>query len=465
MTIARALLLSLAVLLSGALHAAGITLPDASRIEFDNGVVILLSEKHDVPLIGIEAVLRGGGLSDPAGLEGISDLLAGLMGKGAGERDASAFAEAVAAVGGSLDAAAGLETLTVAGEFMSRDAALMVELLADLLRRPALDAAEFDKLRNRSINFIRAAKDSNLRALVPYYGDAFLFGDHPYGRSAVGTEASLARITHADAVRHYREQVGGDRLIISVSGDFETSTMQSLLSNAFSDWRAAEAELANVAAPQPQTGRRVLLVDKPGVTQTYFWLANIGVAVDYPQREELDIANTVFGGRFTSMLNTALRLESGLTYGASSRLTRLAQPGSVAISSYTETSTTTVAIDMAIDVLNTLHAEGIATPLVGSAKSYLLGQFPPRFETAEQLAGAFARLELYGLDLRYYNDYGAAIGSADSAGVGAVIDAVYPTADNLVFVLIGDAEKIRDDVAAYGPVTEMSINDPRFRPE
>ena len=442
----------------------GMVLPKFERIELDNGTVILLHEKHDVPLIGVEVIIRGGASSDPEGLAGLSGLLAGLLEKGAGDRGAAEFAETVAAVGGELVANGELEAITISGEFLADDADLMVELLADMLRRPALDAAEMDKLRKRLINFIRAAKDSRLGALVPIYGNAFLFGDHPYGNPASGSEESLGKIKHRDLLGYYRDYIGADRLIIAVAGDFDSAAMKKNLTSAFGDWHKAAAVLIDVDAPVPQTGRRVLLVDKPGATQTYFWIASVGVAIDYPQRAELDIANTVFGGWFTSMLNTELRIKSGLTYGARSILTRSSQPGSVAIYSYTKTDSTVAAIDMALGVLNELRTSGIDSEMIQSAKNYILGQFPPRLETASQLAGILTQLEHMNLDVSYIDDYGAAVADADDEIITTVINDVYPALDDLVFVLLGDAELIREAITKYGPVTEISITTPRFRP-
>ena len=213
--------------------ADGVKLPAYERVELDNGTVLLLNEKHDVPLIGLQAVLRGGAVSDEPGKNGLASTFAALLEKGAGKRDAAAFAEAVDAVGGRLSASAGLEGINISAGFMSRDADLMVELLADMLRRPTLKADEMNKLRDRTINFIRAAKDSNLNALLPIYGRAFLFGDHPYGNSVVGSETTLANITHDDLLRYYENHVGGDRLIIAVSGDFDADDLRRKLTSAF----------------------------------------------------------------------------------------------------------------------------------------------------------------------------------------------------------------------------------------
>ncbi len=456
-------LLSLGLLFASfAAHAQSVTLPPSERIVLDNGVVLILSEKHDVPLVSVDILVRGGSLGDPEDKGGVSMLLASLLEKGAGERSAAEFAEAVAAVGGRLSVGATQENINVWGNFLSRDSDLMIELVADMLLRPTLDADEFERLRLRRIDGIRSAKDGDPRPLMPVYAEAFLFGDHPYSQSVGGSESSLEAVEHSDVLEYFEQHIGADRTIIAVSGDFDPAAMRASLEAAFGEWGPAAAELPAAEAAEPQTGRRVLLVDKPGATQTYFWIGNVGVARSYPQRAELNIANTVFGGRFTSMLNTALRVESGLTYGARSRLSRNLQPGSLGISSYTETSSTIEAIDMALGVLAMFHAEGVGEEMLQSAQNYIMGQLPDNLETGSQLADTFAQIEFYGLDASYIDGYGEAIAAATPESVAAVIENVYPKEENLVFVLLGDAEQIRESVQKYGPVTEVSITEPSF---
>ncbi|MDX2412857.1 MAG: pitrilysin family protein [Woeseiaceae bacterium] len=453
-----------AVLCAGASLAQGVTLPEAQYVELDNGAVFILHEKRDVPLIGAELTLRGGAVSDPEGRAGLASLFAGLLEKGAGDRDAASFAEAVAAVGGSLSAQAELEAITISADFLARDADLMVELLVDMLQRPALSATEMTKLRDRRIDLIRAAKDNDPRRLISTYGNAFLFDGHPYGAPVNGSETSLAKISHREVRAYYDDYIGADRLVISIVGDFDADAMASKLSEAFASWRAAKAPLPEIESPTPQSGRRVLLVDKLGATQSYFWIGNVGVGRDYEQRAELDIANTLFGGRFTSLLVNELRTKAGLTYGASSSLRRPTKAGSVAIVSYTKTESTIEAIDMSLELLAKLRNEGFAEELITSGKNYILGLYAPRLETSAQLAAQFAALQAYGLDASYVNDYGTAVSGAGSESIQSVIMSVYPSPDDLVFVVLGDAELIRDAVAKYGPITEMAITDPRFLP-
>ena len=442
-----------------------IRLREYERVALDNGVVRLLAEKHDVPLVGLRAVVRGGAAADPAERAGMAGLVSTLMQKGAGDRDAAAFAGAAANVGGRISASTSAEAVSVSADFLARDAGLMIELVADMLMRPTLSEDEFLKERDRTIALIQASKGSGVRSLMSSYANAFMFGDHPYGNPPSGSESSLATISHDELTQFYQDRFGGDRLIVAVVGDFNLEPMKAALTRAFGEWAPAAAPLPIPPAPAPIEGRRVLLVDKPGSAQTYFWIGNVGVALDYPRRAELRIANTLFGGRFSSMLMTALRVETGLTYGARSTVEQFSRPGTVTIRSYTETSKTVEAIDLAIELLGRLHRRGVDDEMITSARNYIMGQYPPTLETAAALAAMLAFLEQHGLGRDYIDAYGDALSAATPVSVHNTISEVYPLPDNLVLVLIGDAELIREDVAKYGPVTEMSITEPRFRPD
>ena len=461
----RAFALSCALLpVATAFGADGVKLPAYQSATLANGAQVALVEKRDTPLVSMSVTIRGGALGDQAGKEGTASLFSDLIQKGAGTRNAAQFAEAIENVGGAVVAGAGTESLTVNASFLARDVDLMLQLVADALQRPRLDAAEFDKTRTLAVQSIVAAKDSDPRALVGSYGDAWLFRGHPYGRPVGGSESSLAAVSLDDVKRYYADQVGGDRMLIVVVGDFDSAAMLKKLEQAFGNWRKAAAAVPAVAVPAPVTGRPVLLVDKPGATQTYFWLGNVGASRTDPARTQQSVVNTVFGGRFTSMLNTELRINSGLTYGASAAFDRGTQPGAFSIASYTETSTTTQAIDLALATLARLHKDGLDAEQLKSSQSYMLGQFPPTIETNGQIAARLADMLFYGLGPEDVNEYASRVASVDAAAVRSTIEQAFPKPEHVALVLIGDAAKIREQVKKYGPVTEMKISDPRFAP-
>jgi len=442
----------------------GVQVPAHQRFTLPNGLTIILVPQKDVPLIAFAGFVRGGALADPVGKPGVASLVAGLLDRGAGKRSAYEFADAVEGVGGSFNANAVAEAINVNGQFLARDRALMIELVADALMRPTFAAAEFESFRDRQIEFIKSAKDSDPSQIVAIYGRAALFGAHPYGRPQGGSERSLASITRDDVASYHAQNFGADRAALVFAGDLDPRWMKQALTAAFGSWAKAKSALPALERPPRVTGRRVLLVDSPGAVQTYFWVANVGVDRRYSGRPALDLVNTLYGGRFTSILNTELRIKSGLSYGASSTFTRGSVPGPFAIRSFTQTDNTGKALDLTLETLENLKRGKLEPAMLESARAYVLGQYPLQLETAAHWAGTLSDLEFYGLGKDYIEGYGPAIAKVDLAETAAVTADAFPRPSDLVIVLIGDASKIRETAQKYGTVTEMKISDNDFAP-
>jgi predicted Zn-dependent peptidase len=240
--------------------------------------------------------------------------------------------------------------------------------------------------------------------------------------------------------------------------------MKQALTKAFSGWGKAKARPAALAPAPRVSGRRVLLIDAPGSAQTYFWLGNVGVDKRYSGRPALDLVNTLYGGRFTSILNTELRIKSGLSYGAASGFQRGSVPGAFLIRSFTQTDTTGQALDLTLQTLDHLKRDALPAEMLESARAYVLGQYPLQYETAAHWAAAFADLEFFGLGKDYIEGYSPAVANVDLAEAAAVTADAFPRPADLAVVLIGDAAKIRETAAKYGSVTEMKLIDPNFAP-
>ena len=436
--------------------------PPHHRARLRNGVKLILVPRREVPLIAMEAVIRGGASLDRPGQAGVASLTAELLTRGAGERDALSFAESVEDVGGTFDAEAHSEAVVVHGQFLARDADLMLTLLADALQRPHLAAAEFDTLRGRRIEFIRAAKASEPQSLIGAYGRSMLFAQHAYGTPISGSERTLAAVRREQLQHFYQRQFGADRLTVVVAGDFDAQRLSERIAERFEGWPAAPEPVRPLEASRRVHGRRVLLIDAPGSTQTYFWIGNVGVARSYMPRAALDVTNTAFGGSFGSMLVQALRVNSGLTYSVSSGFRRGSVPGEFAISSFTQTESTVSALEIALQTLASLKRDGVSAQGLNVARSYVLGQYPLGFETAADWAAALAELDLYGLPVDYIESYADELLHVDAEDSRYVVATAFPGAEDVDIVLIGDADQIRLGAAQFGPVTEKSLDAPDF---
>ena len=457
------LLILLVLIFPAALFAQSIHIPPHEKVVFKNGLTVLLLEKHGVPIVNFAALVKTGAAADPAGEEGLASITAQLLRKGTQKRTAQQFAADSDFTGGSIEADASADFSSVSGEFLNKDLTRGLDLFSDALLHPIFPQSEVDKLLAQSLDGVRAAKDEARSVLGTYY-NAYLFNGNGYGRTSDGDEISLTRI-HRDAIlKFYETYYAPGNIILAVAGDFQTADMKKKLEQVFGQWPSKPVTLAKIPILPPVKGKKLLLVDKPDATQTYFAIGNVATAAGDPDRVAIRLVNTVFGGRFTSLLNEALRVESGLTYGAISAFDPRKAPGPFGIYSYTKNESTAQAIDMALQVLQKLHKQGITAEELASAKSYIKGQFPPSIETSKQLAQIIAINEFYGLDDREINDLEARLDAVTPAIAQQVIQKHFPT-DNLVFTLIGKRSDIAAGVQKYAEKQDARvISEPGFWP-
>ena len=458
------LLACAAFLLTGTASAQSIHLPPHEKIVLKNGLTVLLLEKHGVPIVSFRAVIKAGSAADPAGQEGQAAVTAALLRKGTKTRSAQQFASELDFIGASFESDANADYSSVSAECLTKDAAQGLALLSDALLHATLPKEEVDKLLAQAIDGVKAAKDDPSQVLGTYFY-AYLFGPREYGRPEDGDERSLAQIQREGIAKFYETYYVPGNVILAVAGDFKTEEMKKRVDEVFGGWPAKQSPGVKSDPVTPVKGRRLLLVDKPDATQTYFAIGNVGIAATDPDRVAIRVVNTVFGGRFTSMLNEALRVESGLTYGAGAAFDERKERGAFLMQSFTKNESTAQAIDLALEVLDQLHKNGITAEQLASAKSYIKGQFPPTIETSGALARRIASNEFYGLDDNEVNQLEARIDAVTLEGVRQVIAKHYP-GENLVFTLIGKASEIGPAVKKYADKQDVrKIDEPGFGPE
>jgi zinc protease len=443
--------------------AQGIHLPPHEKIALKNGLTLLLMQKQGVPIINLYAIVKAGAAADPSGQAGLASITAGLLRKGTKSRTAQQFAADIDFIGGSFDASADSDFTAISAEFMTKDLDRGFDLFSDALLRPIFPQAEVDKLLAQSLDGVKAAKDQPDAVLGPYYM-GYLFGANPYGRPEGGDDLSLKRIQRDAIVKFYEAYYTPGNTVLAVSGEFDPAAMKKKLEDILGAWSAKTSPAVTIPAAMTVKGKRLLLIDKPDATQTYFAIGNVGTTVTDPDRVAIRVVNTVFGGRFTSLLNEALRVESGYSYGAEAEFDLRKMPGAFLIASFTKNETTVPAIDLALKVLDEFRKNGLTLDQLASAKSYIKGQFPPALETSGQLARRIALNEFYGLGDDEVNELAARIDAVTPEIARRVIDKHYPE-DNLVFVLIGKASEIGPQVKKYAARQDArKISDPGYWP-
>ncbi len=456
-------LLGLLFLLCPMAPAQSLRIPPHEKFVLKNGLTVLLMEKRGVPLINVFALVKTGAAADPAGQEGLASVTAGLLRKGTKTRTAQQFSADFDYIGGSFGADAGADFTTVSAEFLTKDLARGLELFSDAVLHPTFPQDETDKILAQSLDGVKSAKDEP-QAVLGLYFEGYLYGAHPYGRPSDGDELSLKSIKRDAIAKFYEANYAPGNTILGIAGEFDAAEMRKKLEAAFGAWPARVVANAPIATIPPAKGKKLLLIDKPDATQTYFAIGNVGTTVNDPDRVAIRVVNTIFGGRFTSELNEALRVESGYSYGARSFFDSRKAPGPFEIASFTKNETTTPAIDLALQILEKLHKNGVTEEQLKSAKSYIKGQFPPTMETSGQLVRRIVVNEFYGLGDDEVNQLEARIDAVTLAMAKQTIEKHFPL-DNLVFVLIGKASAIGPAVKKYADkMDQRPISDPGFWP-
>jgi zinc protease len=452
-----------ACLLASATSAQSIHLPPHEKVVLSNGLTLLLLEKHGVPIISFSAIVKTGAAADPAGQEGLASSTAGLLRKGTKTRTAQRFAGDLDYIGGSFGADASADFTVISAEFLAKDLARGLDLFSDALLHPAFPQNEVDKLLAQSLDAVKGAKDDPEQVLGSYYY-GYLYGARPYGRPDGGDDVSLKHIQRDGLVKFYETYYAPGNTILAVAGDFSPAEMRRKLEGVLGTWAGRTVPAVTIPVASPIKGKRLLLIDKPDATQTYFAFGNVGTTANDPNRVAIRVVNTVFGARFTSLLNEALRVESGLTYGAQSVFDSRKAPGPFGIYSFTKNETTAQALDLALEVLQKVHKDGITAEQLASAKSYIKGQFPPTIETSSQLARRIAQNEFYGFDDNEVNQLETRVDAVTPEIARQVIQKYLPL-DSLVFVLIGKAAAVGPVVVKYAEKQDTrSISEPGFWP-
>jgi predicted Zn-dependent peptidase len=300
------------------------------------------------------------------------------------------------------------------------------------------------------------AKESPARVIRNYFNKA-LYKDHPYGSPVTGTGSSVSRIRVVDLKTFYQAHYIPSQSAIAVVGDFEIEDLKKKLEAYFSDWSVSDTAIPTMPIEFPLLGtNRVLLVNKDDAHETQFLIGNYGIKQSNPDYIAVQVVNTILGGRFTSWLNDELRVNRGLTYGARSFFSTYKHSGVFAMSSYTRTEKTVEAVDVTLEILDRLHDQGVDEETLKSAKNYIRGQFPPRYETSGTLASLLTSMFVYGFDESYINDFQKNVEAMTVDKSKEIIDK-YFSRDHLQFVLIGKAASIRDQVKKYGDLLEKEI--------
>lgn len=453
----------LVLVLGGLVSAAAAgTLPSPEKIVLKNGLTIFYLRNSDVPMVSLRMLIKGAGsANEPADGDGLAGMAAELAMKGTATMSAEALSEALDFTGARLDIGAAEEYAQVSAQGLAQHFPRLLEILTDCLNGPAFKDEEFAKEKARRVDMLKSIKDNPGQAVRMYFLKAY-FGANPLGHIAQGTESSLNRMTVRDVRGFFESHYTPERAVAAVVGDISRQDLTTLAEKTLGRWKPRKAApLAAVPAPPKIKGRKLILIDKPDATQAYFVLGSPGYAMGDGISAPAAVFNTLFGGRFTSWLNSELRIKRGLTYGASSSFRQWAPGGIFNVSSYTKNDQIGQMMAITFGLLKKGTATGFSDEEVESGRNYILGHFPSSLETNDSKASAYVRLAFYKLGFGYYDGYLKEIAGMKKDTVNKAAVGLLPS-DDFVLVVVGRAADIREQLKPYGTWQEKKISAPDF---
>lgn len=434
--------------------------PPFREARLSNGLRIVVVEQHDHPVISLSLAFDAGEAYTPAGKEGLSNLLASVLTKGAGTRSAEEIAELIEGAGGAIGASAGADFFTVYVSMLAPQAAQAFELLGDVVVRPTLPESEIELQRQQTLSGLRLAQGQP-GALASRAFFSRVYGSHPYARQA--TPTSVQSIARSDLVDYRDARLRPEGALLVVAGDITLAEVQRMAEEAFRGWTGAPAAAPARAAPPAERSSAITLVHRPGSVQSTIMVGN----TTFGPRDSLYypavVANRILGEGAEGRLFAILREQKGWTYGAYSSFARRRDVGFLAAQADVRTAVTDSALVEMVSQLRRIGAEPVDTTELERAKNALVGSFPLSIETAAQVANAVTTARLYGLPDDYLRTYRTRLAAVTPQQVREAANRI-ARPDDAVIVVVGDGAEIYDDLQRIGPVTIVSAQGDTLSP-
>ena len=438
---------------------AELRVPSWTRSKLSNGAELIVSEKHDLPLVSFSITFLGGGDQfEPAGRRGVASLTAAMLNEGTKTRDGEALSNALQLLGTTVSAGVGGESGSISFVSTAAKFAPTLDILADMLVNSTFSPEALERLRAQrlvALNQAKAQPGSISARVFPrvLYGDA-----HPFGQSQ--TEASVKAITREDVVSFHRNYFKPGRALITVVGDVTPTAIRADIERGLASWLAGGKRptftFPSLTAPRATT---IYLVDKPGSAQSTFAIGLPGPPRNTPDYYALSVMNTILGGMFQARLNANIREEKGYSYGVGSGFAYGKGPGPFRTGGDIVGDKTDAAL---VEFMKELRGIAGARPVTDeelrTAKESLVQRLPATFASVGAINGAITGLWMQGLPDTYYQEYGKAIGAITGDDVLRVAKK-YIDMDHLAIVIVGDRKSIEAPLKATGvaPITLLDI--------
>ncbi|WP_437678818.1 M16 family metallopeptidase [Sorangium sp. So ce131] len=433
--------------------------PRIEEAKLANGIRVLVVERHELPIVAVEVTtVRGADQAEP----GVGAFAGAMLTQGTKTRNALAFSDALGKLGANYTSWVNFDGGGVQGQSVTPRFGEMLTLLGDAYMSPAFDRTEIERERSRRITQLAEMNDRPSSLLSIAQGMTLYPEGHAYSAPLLGTEAALKKITQGALAKFHAAQFRPELTTIAMAGNITKADAVKEAERVFGAWKGPVG-----APPAPPTAElpptppalaagepRVVVVDRPGLTQSTVVVTMPGVPRSTKDYDALLVMNTLLGGQFSSRLNLNLREKHAYTYGARSSFDMRHGPGPFSAGGAIVRENTGPAVREILAEIDRMRREPVTIEELADAKANLIRQLPARFETAGATASTIASLAIYGLPLDEFATRPARIQRITPVDVQRVAQQ-YLVPEQLRVVLVGDAGAIGEQLSALqlGPIT------------
>jgi zinc protease len=422
--------------------------PNIQERHLKNGVRVLVVERHELPVVSIDLAFDRGADQDKPGVGGFAGA---MLLQGTKTRSALQLSDDLEKLGATANAWVDYDGSQMTVSCLAGKFAPALALAAEVVESPAFTKEEIERERSHRLTAIAQQNDRPATILTNTVGEVLYPAGHAYASSLLGTADVVAKLGAADFVRFHDEAFRPDRLTVAVSGDVRADDVVAEAERAFGSWKGKAPKAKVPAAPPAPKGDepRVVLVDRPGATQSHVALALVGLPRLTKDYDAVLVMNTLLGGAFSSRLNMNLREAHAYTYGAGSGFAFRHGPGPFTAGGAIVREKTGPAVTEILKEVDRIRTEPVTDAELADTKAYLVRTLPARFETVDATAGTMASLAVYGLPLDEFATRAARINRVTADDVKRVA-AAYLVAGGYHVVVVGDAKVVQAQLGEVG---------------
>jgi len=425
-----------------------VALPKTVSETLPNGLRLVVLPDHRQPTVTYRLLIRSGALYD-GDSPGLADLCANLLNKGTTTLSAEEFASKTDFLGISVEASASDDAIAVMAFGLANYQKEILGFLRDAVLSPAFLAAEIDKEKRTTISEL-IANNADPSDLAARLRNRLLYGKHPYG--AFPTPESVKAIRRDQLVAFHRTQFLPNHAMLAIVGDVDPQKALAEAKAAFDDWEKGEIPEAELTAFPTVKGVTIHLVDRPASVQSNILVAMPGVPRNNSDFPELQVVNSVLGGGFSGRLFSNLRERHGYTYGSYSGFGSRKLGGAFSAVAQVRNEVTAAATKEIFNELRRLRDSLIPETELELQRTYLAGNYLISLENNRRIAERIQEIDLYDLPADYWETYARRL-TGVTPQKAEELARQYIDPENLVVVVVGKAQEVREQLEGLGPVT------------